>query len=236
MNWLLIVILALIIGNVIWGYKKGFMQVALSLVSWIIVLIACQVATPIVADAIMEHTPLADTVQEFVTEKINTIADDAMNGVTDGVLNNETIAEIEAALPEQIKEAILGENESFADLINSADNMKEIEIDTTGVAKGAANLIALIIVLILTRIALIVVEKVLDLVAKLPLIGQANTLLGIVAGAIKGLVWCWVVLTVIAMLAYTGANTELIALVNESPILIWLYEKNPIMGVLSGVL
>ena len=30
MNWLLIIVLALIAGNVIWGYKKGFMKVVLS--------------------------------------------------------------------------------------------------------------------------------------------------------------------------------------------------------------
>ena len=70
----------------------------------------------------------------------------------------------------------------------------------------------------------------------LPLIGQANTLLGIAAGALKGLVWCWVVLTIIAVLAYTGANTELIALVNGSQILTWLYENNPILMVVGKVL
>ena len=74
-------------------------------------------------------------------------------------------------------------------------------------------------------------EKFLDLVAKLPLIGQANTLLGIAAGALKGLVWVWVVFTVIAVLTYTGANTELMTMVNESQILTWLYANNPIMMV-----
>ena len=229
MNWLLIVILAVIIGNVVWGYKMGFMRVALSLVSWIIVLIACYIATPVVADVIMDSTPLAEIVQETVTEQLN----EAIDGVVDGVIDNSAIAEVEAKLPEQLKEAILGEHESIADLITSTGDIK---VDTTQLAEGAAYLIALIIVLIVTRIALIIVEKVLGLVGKLPLIGQANTLLGIAAGAVKGFVWCWVVLAVIAMLAYTGANTELIALVNESQILTWLYENNPMMSVLSEVL
>ena len=149
------------------------------------------------------------------------------------VETNEKIAEVEAQLPAQLKDAILGEHESLADLVTSTG---DIEVDTTDLANGAAYLVSLLIVIIVTRIGLIVVEKVFDLVAMLPLIGQANTLLGIAAGALKGLVWCWVVLTIIAVLAYTGANTELIALVNGSQILTWLYENNPILMVVGKVL
>ena len=233
MNWLLIVILAIIAGNVIWGYKEGFMKVALSLVSWIVVMVACYIATPIVSDYILENTPLAEIVQETVTEAVNTALDEVSGGVVDA-LDSEKIAEVEASLPEQIKTLIYGqEGKTLEDLINSVG---DVEIDTTALAGGAAYLIGLMIVLVVTRIALIIVEKVLDLVTKLPLIGQANTLLGIAAGALKGLVWTWVVLTVIAMLAYTGANTELINLVNESEILLWLYTNNPIMMVVAKFL
>lgn len=229
MNWLLIVILVLIIGNIAWGYKMGFMRIALSLVSWVIVLIACHVVTPVVADVIIEHTPLADVIQETVTRELN----EAIEGIVDGVIDDSAMAELESKLPSQLQDAILGEHESIADLITGSG---EIQVDTTNLTEGAAYLIALIVVLIVTRIALIIVEMVLGLVSKLPLIGQANALLGLGAGAVKGLVWCWVILTVIAMLAYTGVNTELIALVNEAPVLKWLYDNNPIMNVLAEVL
>lgn len=232
MNWLLIVILLLIVGNIVWGYKQGFMKVALSLVSWVIVLIACYVATPIVADVIIDNTPLAETIQETVSEKLNEVVDEVVGGVANAV-DNEAIAKIEEKLPEQVKEAILGEHASVKDLIT---NTGDVEVDTGELANNAAYIIALVIVLIITRIGLIVVEKVLGLVSMLPIIGQADTLLGIAAGAVKGLVWSWVVLTVIAMLAYTGTNTDLLALVNESKILTWLYENNLIMNVLSEVL
>lgn len=227
MNWLLIVILALVIGNVIWGYRMGFMKVVLSLVSWVVVLVACYVATPIVAEGIIQHTPLAEVIQENVTDALNNAIDEAMGEVADA-LNTEEIAQIEAKLPEQVKQMIFGEGKTLQDLITSTG---EVEVDTTDLSNGAAHLIALLVVVIVTRIALIIVEKFLGLVAKLPLIGQADTLLGIAAGAAKGLVWCWVVLTVIAVLAYTGANTELMLMVNESEFLTWLYANNPIMMV-----
>lgn len=225
MNWLLIVILALIIGNVIWGYKMGFMKVALSLVSWVVVLVACYIATPIIAEGVVKHTPLAEVIQETVTDKLNSAIDEVMDGVA-GSLNAEQIAEINEQIPEQIRTIIYGEGKTLEDLITSTG---EIEVDTTALADAAAYLVALLIVIIVTRIALLVVEKMLDLVAKLPLIGQANTLLGIGAGALKGLIWSWVVLTVVAVLIYTGANADLMLLITESPILFWLYANNPIV-------
>lgn len=232
MNWLVIVILLVFLANIVWGYKKGFMQVALSLVSWVLVLIACHTITPIVADFIIEKTPLAAVVQDAVSEKVNEIIDDVTSGAADA-MSNDVIAQIEEKLPEQIKEAILGEHTSFSDLITSTG---DVDIDTAGLAKNAAYLLALVIVLIVSRIALIIVEKFLGLVSMLPLIGQADTLLGIAAGFVKGLVWCWVILTIIAMLAYTGTNTDLLVLVNESEILTWLYENNLILNTLSKVL
>ena len=229
MNWLLIVILAVVAGNVIWGFKEGFMRVALSLVSWLVVLVACYIATPIVSDFILENTPLAQVVHDTVTETINTALDEVSGGVLEA-LNSEKIAEVEAAIPEQIKGLIYGKDfKTLEDLVNSVG---EVELDTAALAGGAARLIGLMLVLFITRVGLMIVEKFLDLVAKLPLIGQANTLLGMAAGALKGLVWSWVIITVIAMLAYTGVNTELMNLVNESEILVWLANNNPIIMVI----
>ena len=231
MNWLLIIVLAVIVGNVIWGAKEGFMKVALSLVSWIIVLIACYIATPMVSDYILENTPLAEVVHTTVTDAVNVALDEVSGGIADA-LDSQKIAEVEAGLPEQVKQLIYGkEGKTLEDFV---DSVGEVEFDTTALAKGAAYIVGLIVVLAVTRIGLIIVEKILGLVAKLPLIGQANALLGIAAGALKGLVWSWVVLTVIAMLAFTGVNTDLMNFVNESEFLLWLYANNPIMMVIVG--
>lgn len=229
MNWLLIVILAVIIANVAWGYHKGFMRVALSLVSWVIVLAACYLATPLVAEGIVKNTPIPEVVHDVVNEKIN----EAIAESTGNVADSELVAAVEEKIPAQLLESILGEHESLAELITSAG---VVDVDTIELSNAASYLVALLVVIIVTRIALIFVEMFLGLISKLPLIGQADTLLGIAAGALKGLIWSWLVLTVIAVLAYTGANTELMTLVNGSQILTWLYENNPILMAVGSVL
>ena len=228
MNWLLILVLAFIVGNVIWGYKKGFMKVALSLVSWIIVLVACNVATPVVAEGVLTYTPLQSIVHETVNEKLNDAIDEALGGVS-GSLSTEQIEAINEQIPEQLRTILYGYGQSLEDLITSAG---DIEVDTAALAGGAAHLIALLIVLVVTKIGLLLLERILDLVAKLPLIGQLNAILGIAAGGLNGLIWSWVLLTVVAVLAYTGANTELMLMVDESSILTWLYGINPILAVI----
>ena len=152
MNWLLIVIFAVVAGNVIWGFKEGFMRVALSLVSWLVVLVACYIATPIVSDFILENTPLAQVVHDTVTETINTALDEVSGGVLEA-LNSEKIAEVEAAIPEQIKGLIYGKDfKTLEDLVNSVG---EVELDTAALAGGAARLIGLMLVLFITTFGII---------------------------------------------------------------------------------
>ena len=91
MNWLLIVILALIVGNVIWGMKMGFMRVALSLVSWVLVLVACYTVTPVVADVIMEHTPLAEVIHNTVNDNL----DDVLGEMVGGAIDNSALSELD---------------------------------------------------------------------------------------------------------------------------------------------
>ncbi len=225
MNWLLIVVLALLAGNVLWGYKQGFMRVVLSIVSWVLVLVVCYVATPIVTESILEKTELETIVQVAVNDKVNAIVD----GIAEGVADETGLAQLEASLPAEVKEAILGKHDSLADVLKAEGKIK---IDTSEIAHSAASLIALIVVLIATRIVIFVVDKILGLASKLPIIGPTDKMLGLIAGGVKGLLYCWIILAVVAMLALTGTNTELVAMVNASPILAWLYENNFIVNML----
>ena len=71
MNYLLIAILVLLAWNLLQGYKKGFMKTVFALVSWIIVLVVCNIATPMVTDFLMEETEIAVSITEALEAKIN---------------------------------------------------------------------------------------------------------------------------------------------------------------------
>ena len=222
MNWLLIVIAVLLVGNALWGYTTGFMKVVLSLVSWVAVLIIVYIGTPIMADILKANTPIETVMEENFTKVIN------------DAIASAQLEDVAAALPHDVREMLevsgLLEGLNGSDVLPS-DTAEKI-LASTGIVGSVISLLSACIVAVVARIALLIAEFVLGIAAKLPLIGSMDKLLGLGFGAAKGLIWCWLVLAVIGILTLTGTNTDLIVLVHESEPLTWLYDNNIIMNLL----
>lgn len=222
MNILLIVVLAVFAVCVFSGYKKGFLKTAFSLVSWILVLVLCKFATPIVTDLLIQNTDVEVVIYETVDGKVKDAVEEA--------LQNKGVSEIEAALPAELKNLLLGENESIADAL-----MGSGALDVTPVVDGIVGILGFVVTVIILRIAMVIVEFLLGVVSKLPLIGPMDKFLGIGCGAVKGLIWCWVILAVVSILALTGANTEFAAYISQSEILTWLQNNNLLLNLIANI-
>lgn len=222
MNILLIVILIVFLLSLFSGYKNGFFKTVFSLVSWIVVLVICNFATPIVTDILMEKTELGVTIQTTVDQKVNEMLTQALDstGVTD----------LEAALPAELKTALLGEGGSIEQVIKG-----ENTLDTASLVKGIVSIIAFIIVVVITKVALIVVDIILGIASKLPLIGPLDKTLGLVCGVGKGLILCWIILAIVSVLALTGTNTELASYISQSQILTWLQDNNVLLNLIVDI-
>ena len=223
MNILTIIILAVFVLCVFSGFKKGFLKTAFSLVSWILVLVLCNFATPIVTDMLVQNTDVEVIVQTTVETKV-------MEAVEQAVQNSD-VSELEAALPAELKELLLGEHESINELL--LDNSKPI--DVTPVVNGIIGILGFVVTVIVLRIAMVIVEFALGVVAKLPLIGPADKLLGIACGGVKGLIWCWVILAVVSVLALTGVNTEFAGYIAQSELLTWLQDNNVLLNLITNI-
>ena len=222
MNILVIIILGIFLLSLFAGYKNGFMKTVFSLVAWIIALVVCNVATPLVADFLIEKTTIAMDVQLVIEEKIN-------EALAQTIETTELEA-INAAIPEELKGLLFGEDETFGDSI-SVGNV----FDVAPLVETVMSIIAFLVVIVVTRILLLVVELVLGIASKLPLIGPLDKLLGLVCGVGKGLIWCWVILAIISVLALTGTNTEWAAYISESELLTWLQENNVLLNYIVNI-
>ena len=220
MNLLLIAVLVLFAGNIYWGYKKGFLRVAYSLVAWIVSLAVVSWLTPYVADVVVSTTEIDTVIQQEITEKLEAM-----------VLN----ADVEIKLPEVISQKILGTEEAL-----DADVAINQMLQETGAYSETAMKLSLLVinagcfiaVLVVTKIALAIVEKVLGFIHKLPLIGSADKLLGVAAGAVKALIITWMVMAVVALLATTENGATVVTAIYESAPLVWLYENNIILNMI----
>ena len=210
MSFLMLVIVGVFVLHMILGYKAGFAKVAFSLVAWLIGLVSAYMLTPMVAEEIITKTQIPMMIESGIHERITSAT---------GELNIEELEK----LPDELKEIILGEGKSLEEFVK---NEALEAIDFSGLISDVINLIALVLVLFGTRFALFVVEKLLAGVSKLPLIGRVNRMFGIVAGALKGLLWNWVILALVAIMTITGYNTTLIQNVYDSQLLTWLYQNN----------
>ena len=222
MNILTIIILAVLVLSIFSGYKKGFLKTAFSLVSWIVVLVLCNFATPIVTDMLIENTDIEVVVQTTVDTKINEVINET--------LETSDLAEIEAALPAELKTALLGENGSLQEVVANGT-----ALDTTALVNGIVGILGFVITVIILRLAMVVVEVVLNIVAKLPLIGPMDKLLGLACGAGKGIILCWVILAIVSVLALTGVNTELATYISQSELLTWLQDNNVLLNLILDI-
>lgn len=220
MNILTIIILAVFAACVFSGYKKGFLKTAFSLVSWILVLVLCNFATPIVTDMLIQNTDVEVVVAETVQENIMDFAVQ--------MEENGGLSDLEAALPAELKEVLLGDCESVAELMLSSALQ-----DFTPLVDGIVGALGFVVTVILLRIAMVIVEFALGIVGKLPLIGPMDKLLGIACGAGKGLIWCWVILAVVSVLALTGTNAELAGYIAQSELLTWLQDNNLLLNLMA---
>ena len=96
MNILLIVIAAILVLSLVGGYTNGFLKTAFSLISWILVLVVCYIATPLVSEVLIEKTPIETNVQNMLDAKIDEILANAMAEI--GVSDFSRIS-IKSALP-----------------------------------------------------------------------------------------------------------------------------------------
>lgn len=231
MNILVVIILGVLLLSLFSGYKNGFLKTVFSLVSWIVVLVICNVATPMVTDVLIESTDIETIIQAALDTKIDEMLTNAMNeaglselpDVLPEGMDFKVPEELQAALPEELRNMLLNGKESISEVTF---------VDTAKIAESAVGVISLLLVMVLARVALMIVYVVLGIASKLPLIGPLDKLLGLACGAGKGVIWSWIILTIVSVLALTGINTEWAGYIADSQILTWLQENNVILNAL----
>lgn len=188
MSWTLDLIIILIIGLTLYfSAKNGFVKTAISASSFIIAMALTATLSAPLAEVI-KQTPIADSIRTATEEKINDILLDNSFDV-DSLLDGES-SEFNNLL------SISGiTKESLSDWYDE-DVTPSVEDATAKLAEGitapiidtVAMAVAIIVIYIGTRIALMVLSFVLDQIFRLPVLKSCNKLLGIIVGVVLALI------------------------------------------------
>ncbi len=96
----------------------------------------------------------------------------------------------------------------------------------------SVNAISFLLVIILSKIIVSVIAGAVNMAARLPLIKQANSLIGMAIGIISGAVFCYIAIGVIAAM---GANfPSAVKMIEDSLFAITFYENNLITNILAA--
>ncbi|MCI8993807.1 MAG: CvpA family protein [Eubacterium sp.] len=229
MNWLVIVVLIILLWNVIRGARKGFIKVIFSLVSMVVVLGFAVIATPRISNYLIEKTEIYHTIEEKCEQKIKERAAEKIE--SEGNSLESLLNEIGIVLP----------GETADHLGSKVGGAVQDTLETTGVyaqasamiARAIVNGISFLIALIIGALIVAIIRKLLDLLTDLPGLKTVNRALGVVAGAVQGLIIVWVLLYIVGIVAGFDTTGGMMAMINESKLLTWLYDNNLLVRILG---
>ena len=252
MSWVIIAVAAIFIVFGIIGWKKGIIRIAVSLAAMIITLIVCVGVTPVLCSAVRQNTTLYDKLRESVynfmieDESFNEAADESIEDSENAVVESDKLEEYSAAiehyaaavmqklhLPDSVvtqpAEAAAGVVDEIADSIGTGSiAMKNITaaVVAARLASIALNAIIYIIVFLVVYIVLRIIFAVTGLISHLPVIHQANQVLGLVFGLLEGLVVVWIMFAVITACSNSAWAAKALIDIGRNDFLSFLYDKN----------
>lgn len=234
MNWVLILVIAILAGYTLTGFAKGFLKIVYSLVSWIVILVFVICATPYIQDYLKNDTDIYNKVVAYCEETIRQQAEQELEengGDTSALTENELFATIADKLPEDLLEELQVQTSEMTEEFIENSGL----YDKTAVAladlflQGISTLAAIIAGAIVSAL----LSAVLGFIAKLPLIGFANRVLGLAAGAANGLLIVWIAFYLVAVMCATELGGDIITHIYANEFLTYLYENNVVLSILT---
>ncbi len=225
MNWLFVIVLMVLIVSMARGYKKGFLRILYSLLAVVATIIFVTITTPYISDFIEKHTTIQAALQEKCLEHIRAAAEKNMEG--EAQENREKLNDAGVSLPDGIWEDLIDAGIGVTD--NALEQAGLYEMLAENMAHFIVNGIAYFVALIVISTALFLIARVVNLVARLPLIRNVNHFLGVLAGGVQGMIFIWIFFYLITVCCTSPFGMMMISYVNQSRFLMWLYHNNPVL-------
>ena len=186
-----------------WSYRKGFVQSMVQLVGWIAAIVVSFTLSAAVSPVLFDSFA-AEPLKQSVA---NTLQHDASSTVEEQVDN------ILDALPSSLANVLHADELSdklVADLNStleqSAQSVAESVVTNVvrPIAVSLVQFLLFIVLFILCMIAVALLKRVIKPITKLPLIHQADGLLGGVVGIVKGALIVWIAVEILQLFAVSN--------------------------------
>lgn len=217
MTWLWIPILVMWGVMMINGYQKGFLKIVISFVLSVLLILTL---SPVIETILMEKTPMLQQIEEF----LQNVAASAFGAETENSLNQQIAFIHQLPILEVVKDDLIENNNDVIYQMFQASSF--MEYITGYVARFILKMVAFLLALLATNIILRVVEELLELFDKLPIMGWANHLGGMVLGFCKGIIYLWIFFAILSLFSQTAVGIMIMNEVTDDAYLNFLYQNN----------
>lgn len=235
MNWVLIIVLAVLAISAFVGYHKGMLRIIYSLVSWIVVLAFVSWATPQINFYLLENTVIFDRIEEYCegtirassSEQVEVPQQQTEAALLEELESDDILAELGVSVPEPVWNGIMektaGATETFLD--ESGIYTAIAEGLATFILEGISFLVALVMAWLVVHI----ISQLLGVVSRIPVIKGVNRTLGFLVGMVYGFMIVWLGFYVTALGSASEMGQVVVSYIYENAFLTFLYENNLVL-------
>ncbi len=226
--------IALFAVMVFFGYKKGFIRTVSGVLSFVLALVLSSALAAPVADYVY-----TTGIQPTVVQKL----EDNLGKDSPTVERlEEALEDMPAFITSQLSLSGITDGETllkYVGKVPDGDTATE-KIESTivrPVVYPVLEAVFSLVLFIVLQVLIGFVLRLLNLLAKLPIIKKINKWAGVIAGAIQGVLWVLFAIGVLELLIASGlVETLTPALVEDTILVSWLSGLNPFGSVLKDLL
>ncbi len=216
-----IIIIAIIVACVFFGYKKGLVGVAVNILGFIIALLIALILYAPISNFIINHTSIQPTLEEAIRGTVTSYV------IKD---NEEEKEENTDNSPKVMTDYINGFIEKEKQHVEQTERQIIDNVSKT-VASNLIKIAVGIIVFIVAKVGLIFVKVLAKVISKIPIIGQFNKIGGAIYGILQSLLIVYILFAVLSVFAPTMEESGILEAVNSSKIGGAMYNNNIILKI-----
>lgn len=233
-NYLLLAVVIILIACSVYGYVKGFLRIAVTLVGLVAIIMVVSNIAPYVSNYLIEKTPIYDNVQKKVvqvfSENIKKEANEDPNEIYEDITQDQTKIIESYNLPEIIIGSLIeNTKETIKEDLAVTVFEEYIAGSLSRMVINTGTFLVLVAILWAGIYALLFASDILNMI---PVLRTINKTLGMISGFIVGMIVIW--LAFLLVITFLGAelSNSMLGYIKQSQILTYLFNSNPLFKLI----
>lgn len=206
-----VIIIAIIALNIFICYKKGLVKLAVGLIAVVAAVILSLILYKPVSNLIIKNTQFDEKIEETIIEQFSSKVEGGGEVRYVGIMNY---------IEKYVNDAV---DKTQNEIVYDTASTMSIKI---------INIIVLIVIFLVVRIALQLLTFISDLITSLPILKQFNEVGGVLYGIVKALLIIYVILAIVFFVMFATGNEAVSSAIENSFITKFFYNNNLLLNIL----